>query len=205
MDNNIDGKLPIYERMNENYMTVEEAIQNMMRMKALFRKYPHSKLCSPLYEQAVFNLSSLEEQIQENVLLMREFMYFERVYLAILRKSHLSFDVSRYEETKQLWQEMQKSLKNLRKERKAFDKEYARLLGRQEWIMNEEEVNQVLHFTSFSFIGQMGLFLNVTLFLETMQKFIYFMGENRIENKPWYLFEIAFGFLCTFYSSALAR
>ncbi len=29
MDNNIDGKLPIYERMNENYMTVEEAIQNM--------------------------------------------------------------------------------------------------------------------------------------------------------------------------------
>ena len=46
--------------------------------------------------------------------------------------------------------------------------------------MNEEEVNQVLHFTSFSFIGQMGLFLNVTLFLETMQKFIYFMGENRI-------------------------
>ena len=33
----------------------------------------------------------------------------------------------------------------------------------------------------------------------------YFMGENRIENKPWYLFEIAFGFLCTFYSSALAR
>ena len=26
----------------------------------------------------------------------------------------------------------------------------------------------------------MGLFLNVTLFLETMQKFIYFMGENRI-------------------------
>ncbi len=71
--------------------------------------------------------------------------------------------------------------------------------------MNEEEVNQVLHFTSFSFIGQMGLFLNVTLFLETVQKFIYFMGENRIENKPWYLFEIAFGFLCTFYSSALAR
>ena len=62
--------------------------------------------------------------------------------MAILRKSHLSFDVSRYEETKQLWQEMQKSLKNLRKERKAFDKEYARLLGRQEWIMNEEEVNQ---------------------------------------------------------------
>lgn len=119
-------------------------------MKALFRKYPHSKLCSPLYEQAVFNLSSLEEKTQKNVLLMREFMYFERVYLAILRKSHLSFDVSRYEETKQLWQEMQKSLKHLRKERKAFDKEYACLLGRQEWIMNEEEVNQVLHFTSFS-------------------------------------------------------
>lgn len=51
----------------------------------------------------------------------------------------------------------------------------------------------------------MGLFLNVTLFLETMQKFICFMGENRIENKPWYLFEIAFVFLCTFYSSTLAR
>ena len=62
MDNNIDGKLPIYERMNENYMTVEEAIQNMTRMKALFRKYPYSKLCSPLYEQTVFNLSALEKK-----------------------------------------------------------------------------------------------------------------------------------------------